>query len=120
MKTLLHPLFIAASLLFLLNQLLERNGVHLPFIHAYLDDVLCMPVVLTIALAIQREFTFRNPGYTFTWWHIGFSVLWFSFVCEIIFPRYIAAYTADPLDVIAYMAGAIVFGVYVNAARSGY
>ena len=40
MRVLRHPLFVGAVVLAAANQWLERQGVHLPVVHAYLDDLL--------------------------------------------------------------------------------
>ena len=114
-QILTHWLFVLASSLFLLNQIAEKCfQIFVPFWHAYGDDLLCMPVVLTIALYLQRRFTFRNPNYIFSKTQIIVAVAYYAFVFEYVLPKYHAAYTADKFDVIAYSLGAWLFYGYIN------
>jgi hypothetical protein len=113
MRALQHPLFIISVLLFLLNQILERAGVFLPYIHSYLDDLLCMPVTLTIALFLQQKFT-RSPAYIFSKNHVVVVVIFYAIFFEVWLPKQSAHYTSDPLDAIAYAAGGLVFYFFIN------
>ena len=80
-QILTHWLFVLAASLFLLNQIAEKYfQIFIPFWHAYGDDLLCMPVVLSIALYIQRRFTFRNPNYVFSKPQIIFALAYYAFV----------------------------------------
>jgi hypothetical protein len=113
MKILKHPLFIIAVLLFLLNQVLERTGVFLPYVHSYLDDLLCMPVTLTMALFLQQKFM-RSPDYVFSKNHVAVVVIFYAIFFEVWLPEHSAHYTSDPLDAIAYAAGGLVFYFFIN------
>lgn len=113
MKLLLHPLFILASLLFLLNQFLESRQIFLPYIHAYLDDLLCFPIVLTLTLSLLRKI-YQNPHFRFTTMQIVFAVAYFSLVFEVILPYFSANYKGDVWDVVAYSLGAKVFWKWMN------
>ena len=113
MKVLRHPLFICATALTLANAALERLASPIPFIHAYLDDVLCFPVVLTLALALLRML--KGNDHRLSSFQIGAAVIYFSIVFEWMLPRVSASYTGDALDVIAYAAGAMMFAVFINA-----
>jgi hypothetical protein len=118
MGVLRNPVFLTAGILFTLNQYLEKvAGIFLPYVHEYLDDVLCMPVVLTLTLFIQRKITFRNEAYTFTAGHVMVAVVYFSLMFEGILPAYSPKYTRDWLDIVAYAAGAAVFYRYINFWR---
>ncbi len=114
MKLLLHPLFVIAVLLFLLNQWLEHQGIYVPLLFSYLDDLLVMPIVLTLTLLFQRYVTFKDPGYTFSTWHVLVAIVYFSLIFEVVLPRYSSRYTADPLDVLAYAAGGALFYYFIN------
>lgn len=111
-----HPLFIICALLFGINQILERYfHYHLPYIHAYLDDLLCMPVLLSILLFLQRSITLRNPNYTFHIAHIIVAIITCSLYFEVYLPYYYPTkYIADPLDIIAYCIGGFVFWKWMN------
>jgi hypothetical protein len=119
MKLLLNPLFVISVLLFLTNQWLEHIGIFIPLLFSYLDDLLVMPIVLTLTLLFQRMVTFRNPAYTYSAWHVVVAVAYFALMFELVLPRYLARYTSDPIDVLAYAVGGALFYFFINqpAAR---
>jgi len=112
-KVLLHPIFLVAVLLAATNQLLERNGIFLPFIHSYLDDLLCFPIVLTVGLAGYR-LIHQDDAYTLGPWQVWATVVLYTVMFEWVLPSYSPVYTADALDVVAYAVGAMVFLRWVN------
>jgi hypothetical protein len=114
MKLLRHPLFILAVLLFLTNQWLEYSGIYIPLLFSYLDDLLVMPIVLTLTLLFQRSVTYRNQAYVFSPWHVVVAIVYFALVFEVVLPRYSERYTADPFDVLAYTAGGFLFYTFIN------
>ena len=107
---LLHPLFLICSFLYIVNQLIERvYHIHLPIVHAYLDDVLCMPVVLTVTLAAMQKL-YGKPDMCLSRNQVIGTVLYFALVLEITLPYYAPGiYTADSLDVLFYGIGAFAF-----------
>ncbi|MEJ8802558.1 hypothetical protein [Pontibacter sp. H249] len=113
MKVLQHPLFIACLLLFCLNQVLENNGVYVWPLHTHLDDFLCLPLTLTIILAAERVY-FQNPAFILPKRYLVIAAVLFSLMFEVILPLFAARYTADPWDVIAYAAGALLFQLSIN------
>ncbi|MBB6609553.1 hypothetical protein H7F15_00750 [Pontibacter sp. Tf4] len=113
MRTLTHPVFIGSLLLFLLNQVLELQQVHIKLLAHYLDDLLCMPVVLTIALTAERLY-FRNPAFVFAPVYSVVAVVLFSICFELVLPAFSSKYTADALDMVFYSLGALIFQVTVN------
>ncbi|MBA3899460.1 MAG: magnesium citrate secondary transporter [Bacteroidetes bacterium] len=118
MKLLKNKIFLLSSLLFTINQILEKGfGIFIPFIHAYLDDLLCMPVVLTLTLFILR-WIIKSPDYTFSKKQVIFALLYFSFAFEVLLPLYSEKYTADVFDVLAYGIGAVIFYKYINKEQS--
>ncbi len=110
-KTLLHPVFLFCVLLAAINQLLEYNGIFVPFIHSYLDDVLAFPIVLTVGLAFYR-IVWKN--YTLTLWHIWPLLMIYVFIFEIYLPTTSPLYTADVFDVLAYILGILLFQRVIN------
>ncbi len=111
MKTLLNPLFIIAVVLAGANQLAERLGIHIPVIHSYLDDILCLPIVLTVGLAAYRIII---PNYTLSRWHIWSLVVMLTVIFEVYLPTTSNLYTADFLDPVAYSIGALLFSRFIN------
>lgn len=113
MKTLQHPFFIVCAALWVVNQLLERSGLYIWPLHAYLDDLVCFPLILTAILAVQRVY-FGNTTMTIPNWQILFALVVFTLCFEIVLPQFSKVYTADVLDVVAYSIGALIFNNFVN------
>jgi len=110
-KTLTHPMYLVAIILAAANQWVERKGVYIPFIHAYLDDFLCFPIVLTTGLAAYR---WLWPNYTLGAWHIWPMFVFFVVYFEVYLPGTSSVYTADAWDALAYLLGILVFQKYIN------
>ncbi len=78
----------------------------------YLDDLLCLPLVLTATLFVLRFFYgahVRLSGY-----HVAFTVLYFSLAFEVFFPQFMPRYTGDWVDAVLYAAGGIIFYRFLN------
>jgi hypothetical protein len=113
MRILRHPLFLLCALLFCLNRALELGQVYIWPLYAYLDDLLCLPLTLSVILAAQRAY-FKDDEMTVPLAHIAFAVTAFSLFFEVLLPLYKKLYTADVLDIGAYALGAVFFQVYMN------
>jgi hypothetical protein len=117
MHTLRHPVFLVCVALFLINQALEQAGVFIPLLFSYLDDLLAMPIVLTIVLAAERVY-FRKENFVLPLgWVVG-AVAAFSVFFELMLPPFSQKHTADWLDVVAYTLGAVVFHFTINRPLS--
>ena len=116
MRILLHPIFVVAVILAAVNQLLERQGIYIPVVHSYLDDLLCFPLVLTIGLAVYRIIL---PQYTLSPWHIWPLFAIYGFVFEWYLPQTSPVYTSDPLDLLAYFMGILIFQRWINREPDG-
>jgi hypothetical protein len=113
MGTFRNPVFIICAALFMLNRLLEWQGVFIALLPSYLDDLLCLPVTLTIILAVERLY-FKLPAFImpvkYSWW----AIIAFSVVFEGVLPLLSDRYTADVLDVFFYSLGALIFILTIN------
>ena len=114
MKTLRNPFLIVAILLYCVSKILRYFELIIPIINNYLADLVCLPIVLSLALAFQRTFILQNSNYRLRNWQIIFAFILFSVVVEGIVPLYSQKYTADGMDIIAYAAGAFVFYRWMN------
>ncbi|GAA3933076.1 hypothetical protein GCM10022406_17210 [Hymenobacter algoricola] len=111
-----HPLFLAFAALYALVGYSRQWGpLPLPSaLNAYLADVACLPLQLTLALVLLRRWYFRRPGFVLpaSWiissWLV--TAVWF----ELLLPPLKATATADPLDVLAYALGGLIFGRWLN------
>lgn len=115
MSVLKNPFFIIPCMLFWINQLLERAfNLYIPFIHAYFDDLLAIPVVLGITLQIYRWIHPLKGDFLFSKVQIGIGVAYFSILFEVLLPIWSILYTSDFWDVLCYMLGAIFYYRYIN------
>lgn len=109
-----HPLVVGAALAYGSGQL-ARRWLHWPLpplLGAYLGDLLCLPLMLSAALALHRLLICRTGILPVSWvvaaW-LAVSV-WF----EGLLPLWSAQATADPLDVLAYALGGLAFQRWLN------
>lgn len=109
----LSPLFWALAAVYLGHWAWRLLGWHRPgWLQFYLDDVLCIPLVLTSTLFILRFF--YGAQVLLAWYHVVFAVLYFSLAFEVIFPRYMARYTADWVDALLYALGGLAYYRFLN------
>jgi hypothetical protein len=118
MNKLLPPYWLAAFLLFSANQLLEYAGVFIPFVHSYLDDLLAVPIVLGFVLCIQQQFTYRNPAYTLSVYHLIVFVVGLSWYFEWYLPARYSYHYQDIFDIFAYAIGGMFFWYKMNVPNS--
>ncbi|WP_026915398.1 hypothetical protein [Christiangramia portivictoriae] len=97
------------TIIFLLFEAIKFTGVSVPeWSTSYLNDFLCMPIILTICLKmvhyLTRDKAIRiNVAQAFTL--TSFYAIYF----ERILPQFVDRYVADNFDVLLYFAGAIIF-----------
>ena len=101
--------FFNAVFIFLSIYILNSAEVDMPtWITSYVNDFLCMPVVLTICLKIlhyiKKDTTILLPLLP-----ILILTSFYSFYFEWYMPQVETRYTADWVDVIIYFAGALLF-----------
>lgn len=101
-------------LVFTVNQFVERSGLYIPYIHSYLDDLLCPGIVLGFTLWFQQRFTFKNASYQFNIKHLVVFVIWYSLLFEVWFPLRNTRHHADAWDVVAYAIGTLFFAFLGN------
>jgi hypothetical protein len=117
-RLLIHPFFLLCCGLFVANQVAERTGRGLPLLSAYLDDLLCLPMVLTLTLLLMqrlvlRDFTYRLPD-PYLALAVGMFAVFFECLLPLLSPRYVR----DPWDVLAYAVGALLFRLWINRPPS--
>ncbi|MFN4198523.1 MAG: hypothetical protein ACK4FS_05800, partial [Flavobacterium sp.] len=100
MKSLLQPYFIIITCMAASVYLFQITGVPIPpLVNNYFNDLLCLPIVLTICLAVIRILK-EDKSLTLTNFEILSMFILYSVLFEIIFPRSHPRYTADIWDVI--------------------
>lgn len=111
-----RPLFFGAALLYgalQLNRCWMRWPLP-PLLTAHLADLLAMPVLLNLALALQRylenrprTFVLRDTWLLAAWLSVA---VWF----EAVLPQFSAKAVGDPLDIAAYALGTLAFRCWLN------
>lgn len=100
-------LLLFLILIFLSNQVFEIFGGKISFLYSYLDDILFFPIILTVTLIILQIKINRN--FILSKQLILISVLFFSILLEIIYPKLSNRFTFDPIDIFVYGVGALFF-----------
>jgi hypothetical protein len=123
MRLLSNPVFVLASLAYLVNRFL-LTWLHLPHYQIpYLNDVLCLPVTLTVALFVQQKLFPGTARQRLNLAQVVFTFVYFSVFFEGLLPALAARYTRDGWDIVAYGAGGLLFYFACNpkprAARPG-
>lgn len=111
--------FFVLLLVFLLHQLSQKVfGIHIPFADNYLDPFLFVPIMLHCHAAerqvANRFFYGRKRDCRLSWERIVAGTLLAIAVGEWLFPVLDSRFTADWLDVPAYVAGALCFAMLMN------
>ena len=114
MKLLLNPFFLLAVSLYGVNRfllsLVSLSAYQVP----YLNDILCLPVVLTLALWLQQKLFRGSCRQRLNAAQVLFVGLYFAILFEGILPALAERYTRDYWDILAYAAGGIVYFFLFN------
>ncbi len=78
------------------------------WIRNYLNDLLCIPLLLFVITGVLR-LLFNRPHFQVDKWQILFAFLMVSIAFEWWAPQHYAVHTGDVWDVLAYGVGGIVF-----------
>lgn len=110
-KTLRHPLVFVSILLFLVHQIIEKGfNYSIPISDAYLDDLVCMPIILGLGTQIIQWIHPVKNLYFLDKNAIIITVVFYSILFEAILPFVNPSiYTADWIDIVMYSVGAILF-----------
>lgn len=113
---LLQPWFMGALILTTTHQVLQKIlGINMQLVDSFLDPLLFLPILLQLIL-LERRFVFgKGARYVLSWFQILTITVFVSIVCELLFPRWSPAFTPDCIDVICYMLGGVIFGVFFNS-----
>lgn len=106
---LLYTFFFIAILIFLSIQASYYFDIELPpWVRFYVNDFLCMPIVLTICLSvvhwIKHDKSIRLSLFTI----LSLTAV-YALYFEIYLPKIEPRYTADILDVVMYFSGSMLF-----------
>ncbi len=104
-----QPFMIAAFLVALTIYTCQALGIGLPtFINNYVNNLLCIPLVLTLCLIVLQNIKSDNR-LTIPIFVITSVTLYYIFYFEWYLPNVNPRYTADIIDVSLYIAGGVIF-----------
>ena len=104
------PICLGSIVIYLIGRFFLRpHHIGGEFVHDYLNDVLCLPLFLPMILGVQRLVRLRDHDGPPRMWELLQHWVIFSVVFEIVLPQYPKYFrtTADPMDVVAYLAGGL-------------
>jgi len=110
-KSLSYGLFIVFVLAFFVHWLAEQHGIHIPWVHAYMDDIICIPIILFPILFVFRRWIYPSGHFVFPISYIITTWAILSFVFEVYLPQKNPIHTSDPIDMVLYAMGGLVFYV---------
>lgn len=102
-------LFLVCTALFLTGRIMVLLEIHQSsWLKNYLNDLLCMPIILTICL-IGVQFIKNDKTIRISLFSALSLATFYSLYFEVILPLIMERYTADIYDVFLYFTGALVF-----------
>ena len=101
---------------FVVIRLAEAQGIAPSLVRSFGDDLLCLPLVLSVVLTVHR-LSVRSHRFTLPGFHGLLTVALFGILFEGILPLLGAGAVADPLDVLMYLAGFLVFQLGLNQPK---
>lgn len=115
MKALRSPLFLACCLLFIAHQVTQKMlDISIPLADSYLDNLVAMPIILTILLA-ERQWLFRRGrDYRLTPMEIVVATAYISLISEVVFPMVSSSFRFDWIDILLYAFGSLLFHFFIN------
>jgi len=112
MEVLRQPAWWIPFVLFLLHQFVQYIlGWSTPWVDAYLDPLLALPVLLGLLL-FERRLVFRVKRLSLL--EVGLVSVVLAIIFEEGFPRLQPAFVQDSFDYLAYLVGAGYFWVFLN------
>jgi hypothetical protein len=97
---------------FVLIRMGEAQGMAPDWVRHYGDDLLCLPLVLSLVLMAQR--LAAGDGRILPVGHGLMAVGAFSVFFELVLPNFTTRSVSDPVDGLMYLAGFLVFQVFIN------
>lgn len=107
-------LFLVSCLLYGVNRWMIKPQVSPGFFHSYFNDLLLVPCALPLMLLLHRKLDLRAHDGPPTAGEIALHLAIWSVLFELAGPRWMAHTTADPRDIAAYAAGALLAGLWWN------
>ncbi len=110
------PLCLLAVSLYALNRWLLKPALDVPFLHHHFNDLLLIPAALPLVLWVQRLLKWRTHDHYPDWKEIGFHLIIWGIIAEIVGPQFVDHVTGDWRDLVAYTVGAALTGLWWKRA----
>ena len=108
----MDPLFLLSSSLYALNRWGLKPRLHNAFLHDHFNDLLLIPCALPPLLLIQRWLRLRQDDQVPKVGEIALYLLVWSILFEVIGPIIMPWTVGDPWDVMAYVVGGVLAGLW--------
>ena len=113
-----NPFFYIPCIVFWTNQYFEKvMQVFVRLVHAYLDDLMAVPVVLGITLQVFKWIHPQKNTFVFTKFQVALGLVYFSVLFEFVLPKWSNTYTSDIWDLVCYAIGALIFYNFINVSE---
>jgi hypothetical protein len=109
------PLCLSCCALYLLNRWAVKPHSHSVFLRGHFNDLLLIPCALPLLLWLQRKLGLRPHDGPPTAGEIAFHLAIWSVLFEVVGPHVLRV-TGDALDVLAYVLGSVVAGIWWHVA----
>ncbi len=110
-------LFLTGCAAYVINRWLVKPHLHAGFLHSQFNDFWLIPCALPPILWLHRRLGLRRNDLAPQISEITLHLVFWSALFEWIGPKFVRHTTGDPLDVIAYVAGAVVAGLWWQRNR---
>lgn len=82
------------------------------FLDGWLNDLLCLPILLELVQVSLRLLVRKN--YTLSYFQVIVSIIYCSLLFEYFLPRNSTSFCSDPIDVLCYIIGGLVWKFNLN------
>ncbi|MEO7297826.1 MAG: hypothetical protein ABI042_04540 [Verrucomicrobiota bacterium] len=106
------PLFLMSCAAYAINRWLIKPHLHTGFLHSHFNDLWLIPCALPPILLLHRRLGLRQHDHAPTLSEITLHLIFWSALFEWIGPKFVPHATGDPVDVLAYVTGAILTGLW--------
>ncbi|MCX8148753.1 magnesium citrate secondary transporter [Thermaurantimonas aggregans] len=100
--------------LFSVNQLIEKFGIFIPYVHSYFDDLIAVPATLGLTKFLMY-FIHRNTyKHLYTPFQIFVVICMFSVYFEWYLPEKYPYHYRDYVDILCYVVGGIFYYHFIQ------
>lgn len=115
MSAVKSPIFILCTVVFIIHQLMQKvMNIHFTLFDSYLDNLLAMPIILTLLMIERRYLLGRNHFFSLSILEIFIATFFIVVVAEIVFPLLSRGFIRDWWDLPFYALGSFIFYLTIN------